>query len=563
MCTTLIVTKGASADGSMMVAHSDDDELSDQRLIYVPANNNPAEMRKVFAEHYRYPRIVTDDRGPGYKPKPGQQETVPIGFVPQLGYTYAYFDGNFGVMNEHNLMIGECTNGAKFQPEYVTAEEAENRAKRMRIMFSTELSRIALERAETAGEAITVMSEMIEEYGYYGTGETLLVADKDEAWVFEMCALPDDVYHSAWVAQQVPDGTVFVAANEFRIRKIDETDTKNFRFSKLLLDGLEKVGWWDRNDGPVDWLRAVSHGEYNHPYYSLRRVWRVLDRVNPDLALSPWVKDGFTEDYPFSVKPKRPLRVEDLFSLYRDHYEGTQFDLTRGVAAGPYGDPHRFAGLYDGAQNNITEQKVFYGAWERAISVFYQGYTFVNQIRVDRPDHPPIPDQTKGIVWFGPDVAYTTCFAPFPTSATALPAAYQEGDPQVFDHKIAWWVFDLVASWSRLNFQRMCHVDILPEQAKLEADLRKRLSKLDDDIRNGKGRDINTFCQDVSDEVVGGWWGFAKQLITRYSDGYINLPNQEVPAEIGYPAPWLIHTDYSEGPTTYEMKPNCLHHDRA
>ena len=558
MCTTLIVTKGASADGSMMVAHSDDDELFDQRLIYVPANPNPAKMRKVFAEHYRFPRIVTDDRGPGYQPTAGQALTEPIGYIPQKKPTYAYFDGNFGIMNEHNLMIGECTNGAKFQPKPVSREQAEKEAKRMRIMFSTELSRIALERAKTAEDAITVMGEMIEEYGYYGTGETLLVADEDEAWVFEMCALPDDIYHSAWVAQQVPDGTVFVAANEFRIRKIDPANRDKFRVSKLLEEGLEKVGWWNPNDGPIDWLRAVSHGEYNHPYYSLRRVWRVLDRVNPDLGLSPWVKDGFTEDYPFSVKPKRKLSVQDVFSLYRDHYEGTQFDLTRGVAAGPYGDPHRFAGLYDGAQNNITEEKVFYGAWERAISVFYQGYTFVNQIRVDTKER-KIPEKTKGIVWYGPDVAYTTCFAPFPVRATALPDAYQKGNPQKFDMDIAWWLFDFVASWSRLNFQRMCHVDILPKQAELEAEMREQLLSLDDDINKGTPRNINQFCQDVSARIIEQWQQLAMELIAKYSDGYINLPDQKMPVEIGYPARWLIHTDYSEGPTTYEMKPNHLH----
>ncbi len=552
MCTTLIVTKGASADGSMIVAHSDDDELSDQRLVLVPeADYAPGTMRKVFGERYRYPRIVTGDRGPGYDPIPGQLATQPIGEIPQVGHTYGYFDGNYGIMNQHNLMIGECTNGAKFHPQPVTAAQAEKEAARMRIMYTSELSRIALERATTAAEAIRVMGDLIEEYGYYSSGETLLVADEDEAWVFEMCALPDDTYHSVWVAQRVPDGTVFVAANQFRIREIADTD--DFMVSKLLVPGLEKVGWWNPSDGAVDWLRAVSHGEYNHPYYSLRRVWRVLDRVNPDLGLSPWVKDGFTTDYPFSILPKDKLGLEDVFSLYRDHYENTPFDLTRGVAAGPHGDPHRFVGPYDGAQNDITEEKVFYGAWERAISVFYQGYTFVNQIR------PSAPDETKGVVWFGPDVAYTTCFSPFPARATALPAAYQEGDPQLFDPEIAWWVFDFIASWSRLNFQRMCHVDILPKQAEIEAELRRRLLEFDEEIRGGGTPDIDAFCQKNAADVVGAWWILARELIGKYSDGYINLPAQDRPVDIGYPADWLVRTDYSEGPTTYEMKPNRLH----
>ena len=138
MCTTLIITRGASADGSMIVAHSDDDELGDQRIIYVPAQDHEqGAKRQVFEEHYRYPRIVTYERGPNYEPSTHHVRespnsvpdlTKPIGYIPQVKHTYAYFDGNYGIMNEHNLMIGECTNGAKYQPERVTAKEAEKMA---------------------------------------------------------------------------------------------------------------------------------------------------------------------------------------------------------------------------------------------------------------------------------------------------------------------------------------------------------------------------------------------------------------------------------------------------
>lgn len=552
MCTTMIVTKGASADGSMMVAHSDDDVLSDQRLIYVPAQDHEAgTMRQVFKEHYRYPRIVTDRRGPGYD-TPGYPKTEPIGHIPQVAHTYAYFDGNYGIMNEHNLMMGECTNGANYAPkDPVTAEEAMKTGQHIRLFFSSELSRVALERCKTARDAITLMGELIEEYGYYSTGETLLVADENDAWVFEMCALPDDEYHSAWVAQRVPDGQVFVAANEFRIREV-KPDCADFMYSKLLFPGLEKLGWWDPQDGPLDWLRAVSPGEYNHPYYSLRRVWRVLDRVNPDLGLSPWVKDGYTEDYPFSVRPRRSLDVRDVFALYRDHYEGTQFDLTQGVAAGPYGDPHRFTGPYDGNQNDVTEDKKFYGAWERAISVFYQGYTYVAQIR------PRVPEATKGVLWFGPDVAYTTCFTPFFSKVAQLPQAYQIGSPQKLDRESAWWAFDFVGNWARLNFQRMTKVDIQPLQAELELKQMEDVQEVDVDVRNNPDQAvelITKFCEDNASHVLERWWELADTLVVKYSDGYINLPPEEGTKEIGYPSTWLNHTNYKKGPTSYDMKP--------
>ncbi|MCP4658399.1 MAG: dipeptidase, partial [bacterium] len=217
-------------------------------------------------------------------------------------------DGNYGIANEHNLMMGECTSAARYQPDAVTEEEV-TPTKHGRFLYSDELSRIALERCKTAEHAVRLMGALIDKYGFFSYGETLLVVDDTEGWVFEMCALPDEEFHSAWVAQRVPDGEMFVAANTFRIRDV-HPESSDFRCSKHLFKGLERVKYWNPDEGTLDWMRAVSPGEYGHPYYSLRRIWRVYDRVNPDLGLSPWVKGGgYTQDYPFSVKPKRPLEL--------------------------------------------------------------------------------------------------------------------------------------------------------------------------------------------------------------------------------------------------------------
>jgi dipeptidase len=553
MCTTMIITSGATADGSMMVTHSDDNELSDQRFIYVPAQDHaPGSQRGVAdASADPYPRLVSKERGPNYD-TPDWPETPLIGTIPQVPHTYAYFDGSYGIMNEHNLMFGECTDGAKFQPAHVSQSDAQKTKKQCRLFYSAELSRVALERCKTARQAVELMGALLDEYGYFSTGETLLVGDEHEAWVFEMCALPDEEYHSAWIAQRVPDGTVFVAANEFRIRTIQE-DNPDQIFSKKLLPGLKKVGWADPDKGPVDWLMAVSDGEYAHPYYSLRRVWRVFDRVNPDLGLSPWVNGGgYTTDYPFSIAPREKLKLSDVFALYRDHYEGTQFDLTKGVAAGPYGDPNRYIGPYDGAQNNVSSEKL-YGAWERAISIFYQGYTYIAQTR------PHAPELTKGVVWFGPDVSYTTCFAPFPSKVLDLPRAYQIGDPQKFSRDVAWWAFDFVANWARLNFQRMCRVDIQPLQRQLEDEQARKLQAWDDQFRNGgSARDLTALCEHNANYVFKCWWDLADRVIAKYSDGYVNpppsLPQNPAAVPIGYPSEWLGVTNYRDGPVTYDMK---------
>lgn len=483
---------------------------------------------------------------------PDWPETPLIGEIPQTDHTYAYFDGSYGIMNEHNLMFGECTNGAKFMPQSpVTQEEAQKTGKHCRLFYTAELSRIALERCKYAKDAVSLMGSLIDEYGYFSTGETLLVADEKEAWVFEMCSLPDEEYHSAWIAQRVPDGTVFVAANEFRIREI-KPNSEDQIFSDRLLPGLKKLGWAPK-EGSVDWLTAISQGEYNHPYYSLRRVWRVFDRVNPDLGLSPWVTNGgFTTDYPFSITPKSKLDVKDIFSLYRDHYEGTQFDMTKGIAAGPYGDPTRFYGSYDGSSYDISNHKL-YGAWERPISVFYQGYTYVLQTR------PEAPELIKGICWFGPDVSYTTCFVPFSSKIKQLPTTYQIGDPQKYSREAAWWAFDFVANWSRLNFQRMFMTDIKPLQEYLENKQIQLIEKLDLKCKeNYTCEELTKECNDNANEIVKAWWELADTLIAKYSDGFINpkpsKPQNPAAIGIGYSSDWLKLTDYKNGPITYDME---------
>lgn len=548
----MIITPGATADGSMLITHSDDNELSDQRLIFVPAQDHPpGSLRGVVNGTVdSYPRLVSKERGPGYN-TPSWPETPLIGKIPQAAHTYAYFDGSYGIMNEHNLMLGECTNGAKFMPDPVSQEEAKKTGKHCRIFYSAELSRIALERCKTAREAVALIGELIDEYGYFSTGETLLVGDEEEAWVVEMCALPDEEYHSAWIAQRVPDGSVFVAANQFRIRDI-KPGNPNQIFSDRLLPGLKKVGW-ATGAGPWDWLVAVSDGEYNHPYYSLRRVWRVFDRVNPDLGLSPWVSDGgYSKDYPFSIKPKSKLKCKDVFSLYRDHYENTQFDMTKGIAAGPYGDPTRVYGSYDGASYDISSHHL-YGAWERPISVYYQGYTYVCQTRAKAPE------LTKGICWYAPDIAFTSCFIPFPAKVNQLPLAFQTGDPQKFSRKAAWWAFDFVANWARLNFQRMVQVDLQPRQRKLEDQGREHLREWDQLALSGCARSkLSELSETHANAVLKDWWELADLLVAKYSDGYINprpsRPQNPLPVGVGYPSEWLGQTSYVTGPISYAMR---------
>ena len=312
-CTTALVTKGASADGSVFVTHSNDGYTGDTSVVYVPAADHAKnEKRAVYPSacaREPYPTYNTDytprlnvkGRGPDYQFE-REKETLPLGYIPQVEHTYAYLDSNYGIINEHGLMLGECTDSSR-RIGYIHPEKTEG------IFYSSELGRVALERCKKAREAVVLMGKLIDEYGLWGTAETLLVADKEEGYVLEMAPNPSGK-GGFWVAQKVPDGEFFIAANQFRIRKLDP-ENKDQIFNLAMLDELKNLGWakYDK-DGYLDWLRSIDSNEYSHPYACLRRVWRGLDIAAPSLKLPAWV-EGFDtyvdlnycyRDYPSLMK---------------------------------------------------------------------------------------------------------------------------------------------------------------------------------------------------------------------------------------------------------------------
>ncbi len=550
-CTTTIITPGASESGAMFVTHSDDGHLSDARLMYVPpADYKPGSRRPVHFDmvsmgmlsqyaSFEYRRYTGSDRGPDYKAEDGPK-TEPIGYIPQVEHTYGYFDGNYGIMNERQLMLGECTNGSKTD----NAQPGPDR-----LFYSSELARVALERCTKSRDAVVLIGQLIDTYGFYGTGETLPVADPEEAWVIEMAPGTGDV-PGFWAAQKVPDGEVFVAANEFRIRDLDPANPDQM-FSTNLHAAAKALGWWKPEDGKLDWLRTVSLGEYNHPYYSLRRVWRLMDKLAPSRKFSPWVEDGFTRAYPFSIKPDNKLSREDVMSLHRDHYEGTEFDLTKGVAAGPYGCPYRILGDYDAGGDVAKPDAKREGAWERPLSVYYCTYFFVCEGRKS------LPDPIGGILWFGPGKPAETCLVPFYAGITRVAEGYRTGDPRVFDRNNAFWVFNLVENWAAINY-RAIHAEIVAKRETLEHEFFQAVVTADPKAVElykespEKARAwLTEFCMNLADHSIADWRELGSSLIVEFSDGGINQPGK-LNQKMGYPREWLNTTSWPKGPVKYE-----------
>jgi len=545
-CTSFIITPGASADGSMYVAHTNDGfgagvvghEVVDEsaRLVYVPPADHPDGAKRAV---YYDPNSGSDE-----PTSVAEAQVKPLAYIPEVKHTYGYFTGSYGIINEHQLMSGEVTDGAKVQP---TSDPDK------RIFYSSELSNIALERCRTAKDAVTLVGQLIDQYGYYGTGETLLFADPKEAWVIEMCGGTPDGKGGLWVAQKVPDGEIFVTANTFRIRDVKPGNPDQM-YSASLFTVAKKNGWWNESDGNLDWLKTVSNGEYSHPYYSLARVWSLYSRIAPSRNFSPYVTDTYSKDYPFSLVPEKKLSTADAFALFRDHYEGTVYDLTTGPAAGPFGNPYRWRGPYDD-HNAFAFGEVKPGAWPRAVSEMFCGYSYINQGRSW------LPDPIGGIIWFGFAQPAETVYIPFYAGATGVPAEWSQNDRSTFSREYAWWAFNHVTNWATLNYNAMVN-DIRARQQAIEQRQFDDQPVVEENARTlyyveGEDAARAYLTQYSSANALANahdWWQLSDQLVVKYSNMMVNDFINGTTYLPGYPDSWLQDAGYQYGPRIYPDK---------
>ncbi|MHB1556608.1 MAG: C69 family dipeptidase, partial [Isosphaeraceae bacterium] len=338
-CTSIVVSRGASKDGSAMITYSADAPFL-PRLLYVPGGTHRA--------------------GEPIQVK-GWEDDRPCGPIRQVARTYSVV----GLMNEHQLSLGETTTGGRRElvdPSGILDYDA--------LMFLT------LQRARTAREAIKIIDELAREYGYRSSGETFSIADPNEAWIMELIGKGPGQKGIVWVAARVPDGMITAHANLSRITSFPLDDPENWLYSPDLISfAIEKKFY------STDSQKPFSYRDAYHPNLAASqkracagRVWSIYRRSAPSQNFSDAFfrgKDG-AEDYPLFIKPDKPLGITDVMALMRDHYEGTPYDMTRGVDAGPFGSPYRFRELtfkVDG-QNYM---------WERPISTQQAGFVVVTQ----------------------------------------------------------------------------------------------------------------------------------------------------------------------------------------
>jgi dipeptidase len=259
-----------------------------------------------------------------YLPISNQTEFKPIGYIPQVGETFAYFEETYGIMNEKQVATAESTCSSMYSSSPVGSGG-------QALLSIDALSQIAMERATNARDAIQIIGGLAEKYGFYGSshsmegaGESLMIADPKEGWVFQILADPTGT-SAMWAAQRVPDDQVTVVANMFTIREVYLNDTDNYMASKTLYSIAEQQGLIKPGE-ILDFTKHLSDGEYGHLYYSGRRMWRAFTLIAPSQAA--FLPANYTNlkpkaVYPFSIKPDKLLTVTDVFAIFRDYLRGT------------------------------------------------------------------------------------------------------------------------------------------------------------------------------------------------------------------------------------------------
>lgn len=560
-CTAMSVSAGASLSNGPMVTHTSDCLDCDFRInkmVAIDWDTNATPDRPLYEYRGQYPLTLTNERGKTWSVsnlegsdsqlKAWGSESTRTGTIPQVKHTHALIEGQYGMANEHGLIFGESTCAAKL---WAAPTSAGGKAS----IEIRDLSRIALERSKTAREAITLMGTIAESKGFYAAdwsggdaskgegGEALTVADKTEAWVFHI--LSDDTGTSAvWAAQQVPDGHVAAVANQFVIRKIDPARRgKDLLYSDNIFKVALRTKFWD-GQGVMDFTKTFAPPRAHSPY-ATRRVWRVFNMLAPSYELNPYT-DTYASDYPFSVPVDKKLSPRDLMAVHRDHYEGTEFDLTKGLAAGPFGDPSRF----DPAPvNGMTMKTVLNGSFERAIGMFRTSTSIVAESRGS------LPDAVATRVWVSQYNPTSASYVPmYPTASGDLPKEYTRGSLFKYDPSVAFWNFCAVGNYAA-RFYNVAMKEVHSLQMALEDEVFAATEAVEESVKRliingdttGACLQLGQLMNQQATNVASAWSSLLGNLFTHFHDGYhasgLDAPTINM-ERLFYPEWWLKAVGY-------------------
>lgn len=422
-CSNILVSKGASKDGSVLLSYSADSHILYGELYYKKGNvHAPGTMLKIYEwDTGKY-----------------------LGEIAQAPRTY----NMVGNMNEHQVIITETTFGGLPQLEDTTG-----------IVDYGSLIYITLQRAKSAREAIKIMADLVNEYGYRSSGESISIADKNEIWIFEIIGKGTKMVNgknvnkgAVWVAMRIPDGYVSAHANHARITQFPLNDPQNCLYSPDVISFAKESGLYKGSDKDFSFSDVYAPLDFGSMRGCEARVWSAFNIMGKgkigdkpsDFYLDYAMGHNAANRLPLFIKPAEKISVKDVANIMRDHYEGTALDMTKDIGAGGHALPYRWRPMTFKVDGTSYTN-------ERAIATQQTGFWLVGQSRNW------LPDEIGGILWFGVDDAATSCLTPIYTSTLKVPECFAEGNGHMtkYSSTSAFWIFNRVTNFAYLLYDRV------------------------------------------------------------------------------------------------------------
>ena len=481
-CTNILITKGATVDGSTMISYAADSHVLYGELYHWPAKRYPAGSML---------KVVEWDTGKY------------LGEIEQVEYTYSVI----GNMNEHQLSIGETTYGGRSELRDTTG-----------LIDYGSLIYITLQRAKTAREAIEIMAALVEKYGYYSSGETFSIADPNEVWIMDLIGKGEGNKGAVWVAVKIPDGYISAHANQARITTFPLNDKENCLYSEDVISFAKEKGYFKGKKKDFSFSDAYAPLDFGAVRFCEARVWSAFRHANKSMdKYVEYAMGESSERMPLFIKPDHKLSRQDVMAMMRDHFEGTPMDMSVDAGAGPYKLPYRWRPLtwkVDGVEYLN----------ERAIATQQTGFSFVAQMRSGYPD--PI----GGIFWFGIDDAASTVYMPMYCGITKVPHCIEvgNGDMLTYSPTSAFWVFNTVSNRAYSRYKDMI-VDIKKVQTELENKFFDFIPAVDETAKALYAKDpelarsyLTDFSVSQAEMTVNRWRDLGNFLLVKFLDGNLH-----------------------------------------
>jgi dipeptidase len=514
-CSNIIITRGASADGSCMVSYAADSHQLFGELYFTPAGRFKAGSMLNIRDW---------------------DSQKPLGAIEQVTATYQ----TMGNMNAHQLIIAETTWGGR-----------EEQVDENGIMDYGSLIYVTLQRARTAREAISTIVDLANRYGYPSEGETFSIADTEEAWIMDLVGKGSDSKGIVWVARRIPDGYICAHANQARITRFPLNDPENCLYAPDVISYAREKGWYSGEDADFSFRDAYNPLDFSGARACDARAWSAFNILcdgqftytengaEVTRPASDWLDYAMGYDLkgemPLFVKPSRKITMKNVADAMRDHFEGTPMDMTADIGAGGNALPYRWRPM-----SFTWEGKTYVN--ERAMATQQTGFWFVAQSRGS------LPDEVGALIWFGCDDAATSYLTPIYVNSKEVPECLRVGNGDMLHYSATsqFWMCNRVANACYKMYNYMAPVargaaDEF-ENYQMSEGVPQMDAKAAELMAKGKTRKalklLTEYSVDTAQEQFAAWTKLEELLLVKFIDG-----NIKAQAEDGS----FLHSEYSEG----------------